>query len=114
MEGVQEVFYMEDLILKVNKNIRIISIVLLSFALILLFASILLINNTIKLALYSQRFLIRSMQLVGATKAFIQRPFIIRAVLQGFLSGAIAAALLFALLNYAYNEIEYLEDLKET
>jgi cell division transport system permease protein len=113
IEGVKEVFYLEDLIIKVNRNIRIISIVLLSFALILLFASILLINNTIKLALYSQRFLIRSMQLVGATKGFIQKPFILRALLHGFLSGAIAAVLLFVLLNYTYTEIHYLEDLKE-
>lgn len=113
LDGVKEVFYLQDMITKVNDNIKIISLILGSFALILLFASILLINNTIKLALYSQRFLIRSMQLVGATKLFIQKPFIIRAILQGFFSGAIAAGLLIALLKYAYNEIEYLKDLRE-
>jgi cell division transport system permease protein len=112
-DGVKEVFYLQDIITKVNNNIRTISLVLGGFALILLLASILLINNTIKLALYSQRFLIRSMQLVGATKFFIQRPFIIRAIIQGFVSGGIAAVGLYALLNYAYNEIEYLKDLYE-
>lgn len=114
VDGVKEVFYLQDIITKVNDNIKIISLVLGGFALILLFASTLLINNTIKLALFSQRFLIRSMQLVGATKMFIKKPFIIRAVIQGFFSGAIAAVLLFALLHYAYTEIKYLKDLKET
>lgn len=113
LDGVKEVYYLQDMITKVNHNIRIISLVLGGFALILLFATTLLINNTIKLALYSQRFLIRSMQLVGATKAFIQKPFILRAILQGFLSGAIASALLLILLNYAYAQIEYLKDLQE-
>ena len=113
LDGIKEVYYWEDLITKVNKNINIISIALGSFAVILLIASILLINNTIKLALYSQRFLIRSMQLVGATKGFIQKPFIIRASLQGLMSGAFAGGLLFGLLNFAYREIIYLADLNE-
>jgi cell division transport system permease protein len=113
MDGVKEVFYMEDLIQKVNNNLNIISIVLLFFAFVLLFATILLINNTIKLALYSQRFLIRSMQLVGATKAFIQKPFIIRALLQGFISGCAASGLLFIIINYAYQEISYLNALNQ-
>jgi cell division transport system permease protein len=112
-DGVKEVFYLQDIITKVNSNIKIISLILGGFALILLLASILLINNTIKLALYSQRFLIRSMQLVGATKSFIQTPFIIRAIIQGFVSGGIASIGLYALLHYAYNEIEYLKDLHE-
>jgi cell division transport system permease protein len=114
IDGVKEVYYLQDIITKVNHNIKMISLVLGGFALILLIAAILLINNTIKLALYSQRFLIRSMQLVGATRSFIQKPFIIRALLQGLASGAIAAILLIVLLNYVYNQIDYLQDLKET
>jgi cell division transport system permease protein len=114
IDGVKEVYYLQDIITKVNHNIKMISLVLGGFALILLLASILLINNTIKLALYSQRFLIRSMQLVGATRSFIQKPFIIRALIQGFASGALAALFLFILLNYVYNQIEYLQDLKES
>src|SRR5690606_27309649 len=72
-----------------------------------------LINNTIKLALYSQRFLIRSMQLVGATSFFIQRPFLNRAAFQGIISGIIASVLLFALMQYAYREITELSLLKD-
>jgi cell division transport system permease protein len=113
LDGVKEVFYMEDIISKINNNIKIISFILAGFALILITASVLLINNTIKLALYSQRFLIRSMQLVGATKNFIQRPFILHALIQGIFSGALAATALFGLLNYTYTELNDLKDLKE-
>lgn len=60
--------YQESLIDMVNKNVRIISIVVLAFAAILLVIAVALINNTIRLAIYSQRFLIKSMQLIGATK----------------------------------------------
>ena len=105
VEGVYEVQYVESLIESINSNIQKISIVLLSFAIILVLVVIILINNTIKLALYSQRFLIRSMQLVGATSFFIQRPFLNRAVWQGIMSGIIASVLLFALMQYAYHEV---------
>lgn len=99
-EQVKEVYYLEDLADKITKNIRFITIVFVSFTLILLIITILLINNTIKLALYSQRFLIRSMQLVGATQFFIQKPFLIRAAFQGFLSGTVASALLAGIYYY--------------
>lgn len=73
---IKEVVYQESLIDMVNKNVRIISIVVLAFAAILLVIAVALINNTIRLAIYSQRFLIKSMQLIGATKNFIRKPFI--------------------------------------
>ncbi len=100
-EQVKEVYYLEDLADKITKNIRLITILFISFTSILLIITILLINNTIKLALYSQRFLIRSMQLVGATQFFIQKPFLARAAFQGFLSGTLASALLAGLYYYA-------------
>jgi cell division transport system permease protein len=109
VEGVWEVSYREDLIRKLLSNIRMVTYILLAFAAVLIFVSILLINNTIRLAIYSQRFLIRSMQLVGATESFIKRPFIWRAAVQGLVAGMIAAGLLFAILNYAYY---YIPDLK--
>lgn len=112
-EGVFEVEYVESLIEAINHNLKRISIVLLSFAAILVLVVVILINNTIKLALFSQRFLIRSMQLVGATSFFIQRPFLNRALLQGFISGVIASALLMALLQYAYHEISELYLLRD-
>ncbi len=113
MEGIKEVYYQEALINKINKNIRTVSTVLAVLGIILLLASVLLINNTIKLALYSQRFLIRSMQLVGATRWFIQVPFLWRSLLQGMISGAIASAVLYALMHFAYGELKELNELKQ-
>ena len=104
-DQVKEVYYLEDLADKITKNIKMLTIVFVSFTVILLIITILLINNTIKLALYSQRFLIRSMQLVGATQFFIQKPFLYRAGIQGFLSGAVASLLLAGL--YYYGTILY-------
>ncbi|NDK57249.1 cell division protein FtsX [Pontibacter fetidus] len=113
IEGVHEVQYVESLIESINSNIQKISIILLGFAAILLVVVTILINNTIKLALYSQRFLIRSMQLVGATGYFIQRPFLNRAAWQGVMSGIIASLLLFGLMQYAYTQIEELKLLRD-
>ena len=113
IDGVKEVYYREDIINKVNENIKTLSFIFIGFSLILILASVLLINNTIKLAFYSQRFLIRSMQLVGATKGFIQRPFLWHAVVQGFFSGILAVGFLCVLLYYAYSEIRELSMLKE-
>ncbi|HSZ24114.1 MAG TPA: permease-like cell division protein FtsX [Cytophagaceae bacterium] len=113
MSGVKEVYYQEALINKINKNIKIASTILAILGFILLVASVLLINNTIKLALYSQRFLIRSMQLVGATRWFIQGPFLWRSLLQGMISGLIAAATLFGLMHLAYNEMKELTELRQ-
>ncbi|WP_460623330.1 cell division protein FtsX [Hymenobacter tenuis] len=104
-EGVFEVEYVESLITSVNKNLRNVSLVLLGFATILTFVVVVLINNTIKLALFSQRFLIRSMQLVGATPSFIQWPFLRRAVWQGLVSGILAGLLLLVVLQYAYLQL---------
>lgn len=112
VKGVYEVDYKQNLITQINNNIKTISFVLIVFALLLLTISVLLINNTLRLALFSQRFLIRSMQLVGATKGFIQRPFLFRAALQGLFSGIIASALLFLLLNYLYSSFPELRILK--
>ena len=104
IDGVFEVQYVENLFNSINQNLRKISLILLSFAAILTLVVVVLINNTIKLALYSQRFLIRSMQLVGATAYFIQRPFLNRATMQGIVSGLLASLLLLVLLQYAYYE----------
>lgn len=111
--GVFEVQYVESLIDSINSNIQKLSIILLSFAAILVLAVIILINNTLKLALFSQRFLIRSMQLVGATPAFIQRPFLSRATWQGLVSGLLASVMLLGLLQYAYYQIKELYVLRD-
>ncbi|EON79450.1 Cell division protein FtsX [Lunatimonas lonarensis] len=106
MEGVFEVTYMNDLVESINKNLVKVSMFLGAFVLILLITVIILINNTIRLALFSQRFLIRSMQLVGATKAFIRRPFLWRAFIFGSFGGILASAMLFALMEYGRQMIE--------
>lgn len=103
--AVKEVIYQSSLIDMVNKNINTIGLIILGFAVILLVISIALINNTIRLAIYSQRFLIKSMQLVGATKGFIRRPFVLIAMLHGLIASFIAVILLLGLLFYAQKEI---------
>jgi len=104
IDGVFEVQYVENLFNSINQNLRKVSLILVCFAAILTLVVVVLINNTIKLALYSQRFLIRSMQLVGATAFFIQRPFLNRATVQGIISGLVASFGLMLLLHYAYYE----------
>ena len=113
VNGVFEVEYVENLVKTINSNVTKVSMVLGGFAMILFLVVVVLINNTIKLALFSQRFLIRSMQLVGATKAFIRRPFLLRSVLHGVLGALIAASLLFILAEDAYSKIEQLALLKD-
>jgi cell division transport system permease protein len=102
---VKEVVYQSSLIDMVNKNISTISLIVLGFAAILLVIAIALINNTIRLAIFSQRFLIKSMQLVGATKNFIRKPFVLVAALHGLIASFIAIIILLGLLYYAQKEI---------
>lgn len=102
---VKEIIYQQSLVDLMNQKIYSISLVILAFAGIFLIVSIALINNTISLAIYSQRFLIKSMQLVGATKSFIRWPFVGFALLHGLLGGFIAIILLVGLLYLGYREI---------
>ncbi|SEA74279.1 cell division protein FtsX [Pedobacter hartonius] len=102
---VKEVIYQSSLIDMVNQNINTIGLIVLGFAAILLVISIALINNTIRLAIFSQRFIIKSMQLVGATKNFIRQPFILLAMLHGLIASFIAVIILLGLLYYAQKEI---------
>lgn len=92
--NIQEVLYQKDLIDAVNDNIRNISLMLLGLAVILTFISFALINNTIRLTIYSKRFLIHTMKLVGASWSFIRRPFPRRNFWIGVLSAVIADAVL--------------------
>ncbi len=111
-DGIFEVIYIESIVDAINKNIAKISLVLLSFAFILIIVVFVLINSSLRLALYSQRFLIRSMKLVGATALFIQIPFLKRAFLHGILGGIAASVLLFGLVQYAYSQIPELRILE--
>lgn len=102
---VKEVVYQESLIDMVNQNIRVIGIVILTFTVVLLIIAVALINNTIRLAIYSQRFLIKSMQMVGATRAFIRKPFLGYGILHGLLGALIAILLLLLTLHMGQREI---------
>jgi cell division transport system permease protein len=102
---VKEVVYQKSLIDMVNQNIQGIGLVILAFAAILLIIAVALINNTIRLAIYSQRFLIKSMQLVGATKSFIRKPFLSYGILHGLLGGLIAIILLLITLYVAQQQV---------
>jgi cell division transport system permease protein len=113
LNGVFEVTYVRSLVESINENLAKIGLILLGFTTVLLITVVILINNTIKLALFSQRFLIRSMQLVGATQGFIRRPFLFRSLLHGLLSGLLASGMLFLLLNWAYSRLEDLRLLAE-
>jgi cell division transport system permease protein len=98
---VSDVQYPEALVGKMNENIRIISIVLLGIAIVLAIVVIFLIDNTIRLAMFSNRFLIKTMQMVGATRWFIARPMNQRAIINGAVSGIIAVASVFLIIVVA-------------
>src|ERR1700761_8744137 len=98
---VKEVKYQQSLVDEMNQNLTSISLVILAFTAIFVIVSVALINNTIRLAIYSQRFLIKSMQLVGATKGFIRKPFLLYGIWHGLLGGLIAIILLIGMLYLA-------------
>lgn len=98
---VKEVYYQRDLVEIINENVKKISFLLLIFSALLLFIFSTLINNTIRISIYSQRFIINTMKLVGATRSFIRRPFILRNAILGLLSAMIAnLALLILVISY--------------
>lgn len=101
---IREITYPSELMDNVNDNIRKISAILLALALALSLISFALINNTIKLTIYSQRFLLHTMKLVGASWGFIRRPFLLRNMGIGIISGVLAngfiAAGIYLLLRY--------------
>ncbi len=93
-EVIADIDYQQSLIHLVHDNVRRISAGLLAFSLLLLIIAFALINNTIRLSVFSKRFLIKSMQLVGATQRFIRRPFIISGVIQGVVGAMLTILLL--------------------
>ena len=95
---VDEVSYQSSLIETINDNVERIGLIFMIFIALLLFISFVLINNTVRLNVYSKRFSIYTMRLVGATRAFIRAPFLLRAVFQGLISALIAVLMLLGLL----------------
>lgn len=110
---VEEVRYEPMLMDTINKNIRKISLLVLGFGGLLFFIMVVLINNTIRISLYAKRLLIKSMQLVGATRGFIRKPFLIKGLLSGFYGAVAANILLAGLLYFAQKEMPELGVLQD-
>ena len=111
--NIKEVYYQKSLVDLINENVRKIGFVLLGFCVLLSIISIALINNSIRLFIYSKRFTIKTMQLVGATQGFISRPFILKSVWNGFYSSLITIALLMGLIYTAQNNFPELIELQD-
>jgi len=94
LKSVREVTYQDSLVRLINENMEKAGIVMAIFILLMLFISIVLINNTVRLNLFSKRFTIYTMKLVGAKRSFIRRPFLNRSIVQGSISGFISSLLL--------------------
>jgi cell division transport system permease protein len=105
---IREVSYQHSLIDLINKNINKMGLVILVFITLLLFISLVLINNTIRLSIYSKRFLINTMRLVGATRSFIRQPFLLKSLLQGAVSGFIAILLITGMIYVLQKEFSEL------
>ena len=98
---VQEVYYQRDLVKQLNSNVKKLSLIILVLSVLMFTIFIALINNTIRLSIYSKRYLINSMQLVGATRSFIRFPFIVKSVVHG-IYGAIIACVFLLIIFFSY------------
>ncbi len=113
-KNVKEVFYQKSLVQAINQNVKKIGFLLLGFSALLLLIAIALINNTIRLSVYSKRFLIKSMLLVGATQSFIRKPFLIQGIIQGIYSSVLALILIASIIYFAQLELPELIDFQDT
>ena len=102
--AVDDVVYQQSLVELLNANLERIGLIIGVFVLLLLFISVVLINNTVRLNVYAKRFTIHTMRLVGATKGFITRPFVGQAFFQGLISGAVADVFILGALYLIRNE----------
>ncbi len=99
---VESIHVQRDLVESIDSNINKVVMLLTAIAILLIIISIALINNTVILGVYSKRFLIHTMKLVGATPGFIRKPFIVNNILNGFIASIIAIAILSGAIFYAY------------
>lgn len=114
LTGVSEISYQRNVFDKINQNLRTIGGILIGLALLFTLIAIALINNTIRLHLYAQRFLVKSMQLVGATNWFIIKPFVFRSILNGLLGSIMAISLVLTVLNILPDYVDGIEKLYNT
>ena len=101
---VDEVYYQESILNLINENVRKISAFLLTISALLFLIALTIINNTIRLSIYSKRFLINTMQLIGANRSFIRKPFLLKSMFFGFLAALIAIGLLMGLMYLVEKE----------
>ncbi len=101
---VKEVYYQESLLRLINENVKKISLFLLVMSSFLFLIALTIINNTIRLSVYSKRFIIKTMQLVGATRAFVRKPFLIRSAIHGLIAALIAMILILSLIYFIEKE----------
>jgi cell division transport system permease protein len=109
---VKEVVYQRSLIKMMNENLKKVTFVMLCFSMLLLLVSLTLINNTIRLTVYSKRFIIKTMQLVGATQSFIRRPFMWKGVRNGLIAAIIALLMIFGVIHMTQSS-QLIPDLSE-
>ncbi len=102
---IKEVDYQKPLVTLVNENVSRVSFIILVFNALLMFIALVLINNTIRLSVYSKRFIINTMKLVGATWGFIRKPFLLKSILHGMYASVIAIAMLTAMIYGIKKEI---------
>jgi len=105
LEGVDEVLYRRDLLIILEKYIRIFVGAVLGIGVLLAVGSILLVSNTIRLIIFSRSNIIEIMKLVGATRRFIRRPFLVEGIIQGLVGGFLAAVFFFFILKVVKVEI---------
>lgn len=103
---VEEVVWQKSLIDALNSNLQKISMILGVFVILMMFISLVLIANTVRLSLYGKRFTIHTMRLVGATKAFIRKPFLIESLFQGVIAAQLSIIMLLGLLFFVKSEFE--------
>ncbi|HHJ10276.1 MAG TPA: FtsX-like permease family protein [Bacteroidetes bacterium] len=103
---VKEVYYQKSLLHAINQNVSKISLILLTFSFLLLLIAVTLINNTVRLMVYSKRFIINTMQLVGASSGFIRRPMLLRGIIQGMLGGFLAAGMVTGIIYLLQKEFK--------
>lgn len=109
---IKEVFYQKDLVSLINENVKKISFYLLAFSALLLTIAMALINNTIRLSIYSKRFLIKTMQLVGAKSSFIQKPFVLKGIGNGLVAAFLSIGLIVLFLYYLQQQMPEIIDFK--
>lgn len=110
---VREVTYPRAQVEQMNSNFRRINLILGIVALVLVIAVVILIDNTVRLAMFSNRFLINTMQMVGASRYFISKPFDVRAIINGLISGVIAVIGLWLVIKFAEGQLPAMKDLHD-